>query len=103
MTPTGLTVYSILALGTAIAPLLAPPPDRPATTGDLLAVVVGLSAIVNGSIMLLMPDQFASVIFDPVRPSGYFAVRGRVIEATTVRAVKAMNGVQSRATPSCRA
>src|SRR5215207_10817697 len=65
---TGLTVYSILALGTAIAPLLAPPADRPATTGDLFAVVVGLSAVVNGTIMLLVPEQFGSVIFDPVRP-----------------------------------
>ena len=65
---TGLTVYSILAAGTVLAPLFSPPPDRPTTTGDLFAVVVGISAVVNGSIMLLAPDQYRSVIFDPIRP-----------------------------------
>src|SRR5262249_4843520 len=36
--------------------------------GDLLAVVIGISAILNGAVMLLAPEQFGSVIFDPVRP-----------------------------------
>ena len=65
---TGLIAYSLLALGTAIAPLLSPPADRPASTGDLFAVVVGSSAVLNGAIMLLVPEQFRSSIFDPVRP-----------------------------------
>jgi signal transduction histidine kinase len=66
---TGLVVYSMLAIGTAVAPLLSPPADRPASTGDLLAVVVGISAVVNGTLMLLVPGQFQSSIFDPVRAS----------------------------------
>ena len=65
---TGLTVYSVLAIGTLLAPLFSPPADRPATTGDLFAVVVGISAVMNGCIMLLAPDQYRSSIFDPVRP-----------------------------------
>lgn len=65
---TGLTVYSILAIGTVIAPFLSPPTDRPVIVGDLLAAVVGVSAIVNGSIMLLLPEQYGSPIFNPIRP-----------------------------------
>ena len=65
---TGLTVYTILAVGTAVAPLFSPPADRSAVTGDLFAVVVGVSAAVNGTIMLLAPEQYRSSIFDPVRP-----------------------------------
>ncbi|MGE3272767.1 MAG: hypothetical protein AB7P40_28780, partial [Chloroflexota bacterium] len=65
---TGLTVYAILAIGTVLAPIFSPPLDRPATTGDLFAVLVGISAVVNGSIMLLAPWQYQSSIFDPVRP-----------------------------------
>src|SRR5688572_24224491 len=65
---TGLTVYAVLALGTAIAPLLSSPPDRSAgpapATGDLFAVVVGIAAVLNGAIMLLAPEQFRSSIFD---------------------------------------
>jgi signal transduction histidine kinase len=64
---TGLTVYTMLAIGAAIAPLLTPPASRPASTGDLFAVVIGISAVLNGGIMLLAPDQFGSSIFDPVR------------------------------------
>lgn len=65
---TGLTIYSILALSMCIAPFIAPPADRPANTGDLFGLVIGLSAVCNGTIMLLAPDQYRSVIFDPVRP-----------------------------------
>ena len=67
---TGLTVYTVLAIGTAIAPLLALAASRPPgdATGDLFAVVVGISAVLNGAIMLLAPEQFRSPIFDPVRP-----------------------------------
>jgi signal transduction histidine kinase len=65
---TGLTVYSILGISTILAPLFCPPADRPATTGDYFAVVVGVSAVFNGSLMLLLPDQYRSTIFDPVRP-----------------------------------
>ena len=65
---TGLTIYSLLACGLLIAPWISPQPDRPATTGDLFAVVIGLSAVCNGTIMLLAPDQYRSVIFDPIRP-----------------------------------
>jgi signal transduction histidine kinase len=65
---TGLTVYSTLGIATAVAPLLGPSPGRAAPTGDLLAVVIGISAILNGTIMLLAPEQYRSPIFDPVRP-----------------------------------
>ena len=69
---TGLTVYTVLAVGTAVAPLVSTPSREsrgptPAT-GDLFAVVVGIAAILNGAILLLAPDQFRSSIFDPVRP-----------------------------------
>src|SRR5262249_29974875 len=64
---TGLIVYAMLALGTAVAPLLSPSPERRAASGDLLAVVIGGSVAMNGAIMLLAPEQFGSVIFDPVR------------------------------------
>jgi signal transduction histidine kinase len=65
---TGLTVYSVLAIGTAVAPILSPPSHRATATGDLFAVVVGISAMLNGTSMLLAPEQFSSSIFDPVRP-----------------------------------
>jgi signal transduction histidine kinase len=65
---TGLTVYTILAIGTALAPLIGRPGDRPAGTGDLFAILIGLSAALNGGIMLLAPAQYGSSIFDPVRP-----------------------------------
>ena len=65
---TGLTVYTVLGISTAIAPLLCPPSLRAMATGDLFAVVIGISAVLNGAIMLLAPEQFRSPIFDPVRP-----------------------------------
>ena len=65
---TGLTVYATLALGIAVAPLLRPAGDPQHATGDLFAVVIGIAAVVNGAIMLFAPEQYRSVIFDPVRP-----------------------------------
>ena len=65
---TGLTVYTVLGVGTAVAPLFGPSERRTLIVGDLFAVVIGLGAILNGAIMLLAPGQFGSPIFDPVRP-----------------------------------
>src|SRR5687767_9013619 len=52
---TGLTVYTVLGIGTAVAPLLSSSPGQstgPATaSGDLFAVVVGIAAVLNGAIM----------------------------------------------------
>jgi signal transduction histidine kinase len=63
-----LVVYLGLSLGTALAPLVMPGPSRPVTTGDLFAVVVGASAVVNGLVMVALPDRYASPVFDGVRP-----------------------------------
>jgi signal transduction histidine kinase len=70
---TGLIVYTVLGVGTAVAPMLGPSEHEafesgPVATGDLFAVVVGIGAILNGALMLLAPDQFGSSIFNPVRP-----------------------------------
>jgi HAMP domain-containing protein len=63
-----LVVYLGLGLGTALAPLVMPGANRPVTTSDLFAVVAGGSAIVNGLTMLVIPDRYASPVFDGVRP-----------------------------------
>ncbi len=71
---TALTVYTILGLGTALAPLLprwiGPPADAVPgeRQGDYFAVLLGLSAACNGLIMLILPGQYSSFIFDPIRP-----------------------------------
>lgn len=65
---TGLTVYAFLALGTALAPFVRPEEGQPSTTRDLFAIVVGVSAIVNGAIVLLVPAQYLPAIFDSIRP-----------------------------------
>jgi signal transduction histidine kinase len=65
---TGFTVYSVLGVGTALAPLFAGGASAQVARRDLFAVLVGTGAILNGAIMLAAPGQYSSVIFDPVRP-----------------------------------
>ena len=67
---TGVATYTVLGLG-LIAAALAPRnrPDPATAEVDLFVVVLGLSAVVSGSIILALPEQFRASIFDLVRPN----------------------------------
>ncbi|MDP8922766.1 MAG: cache domain-containing protein, partial [Chloroflexota bacterium] len=65
---TGLTIYSVLAIGTAVAPLFATGRPVPLDRRDLFSILVAIGAILNGTVILLAPGLHSSVIFDPVRP-----------------------------------
>jgi signal transduction histidine kinase/DNA-binding response OmpR family regulator/HPt (histidine-containing phosphotransfer) domain-containing protein len=91
--------YTVLGLGTLLAPWLAPAAaqhaagveerERPsrvaplwsaAPTGDLLALLLGLAASVNGLVFLLAPGQFAAPMYDLIR--GYLPWYGLVFLAS---------------------
>ncbi len=67
---TGLVSYSLLGAGTIAAGLLfsrrAAGPDEEG--GDLLALILGLSALVNGVLLLALPDLLAKLYFQGARP-----------------------------------
>jgi len=65
---TGLTIYSVLGIGTALAPYFSREETQSLARRDLFAVLVALGAMLNGAIMLIAPSQYSSAIFDPVRP-----------------------------------
>jgi signal transduction histidine kinase len=62
-------IYLTLGLGVLASGLLPhDQPARPDAEGDLLALLIGLSALNNGLVMLLLPEQFRLPIYDQVRP-----------------------------------
>ena len=74
---TGAIVYTLLGLGTLLAPARPrgwrPPPGRRAglrsapPRGDLLCLVLGLSCTINGALMLLAPGLFEQSAYQPGR------------------------------------
>ena len=61
--------YLTLGLGVLAAGLLPQDqPDRPNASGDAFALLIGLCAIGNGLVMLLLPEQLRLPIYDQVRP-----------------------------------
>src|SRR5581483_5426349 len=69
-----LVVYLGLGIGTAVAPFVMPGANRSAPVGDLFAVVVGASAVLNGTLMLALPGSYQSPVYNGVRP--YLAYYG---------------------------
>jgi len=67
---TWLVNYALLGVGTIVAPFVREPRDTAeASAGrDLFALVMGLSAVLNGLVLFALPDQFAAPMFDRVRP-----------------------------------
>ncbi|MBI4320065.1 MAG: hypothetical protein HY675_16360 [Chloroflexi bacterium] len=64
----GAALYTVLALGVALAPFvnwLETPARR---DGDFFALVFGAVTTTNGLIMLFLPEQFASAVYAPLRP-----------------------------------
>ena len=64
-------LYLSLGLGTLATGLLAPEERRRAETrpgGDIFAVVMGFCAFCVGTVMLAVPGQFLSPIYDAIRP-----------------------------------
>ena len=59
----------VLALGTALAPLVTRV-ERPGrvNSGYLFAVVFGAVNAIYGTLMLLLPAQFTAPLYDPLRP-----------------------------------
>gem|GEM_PF-1260895 len=66
-TLTGWPPYLVLGLGTLVAGLL-PRRRLAGPAGDLLLVLLGLCAVANGLVVLLVPGQFQLSIYDAVRP-----------------------------------
>lgn len=64
----GASIYSTLGLGTIAAALLPVGRQGARTHGDLLAVVLGLSALSTGLLMLLVPNLFVLSVFNGIRP-----------------------------------
>ncbi|HEY0734313.1 MAG TPA: ATP-binding protein [Herpetosiphonaceae bacterium] len=67
---TGTVVYATLGLGCVLAPFL---PQRPSAapetrSPDLFAFVMGSSALLNGMLMLALPDAFNAALYDVLRP-----------------------------------
>lgn len=65
---TGAPLYSTLGLGTIAAALLPAGRQGTSTQGDLLALMLGFSALSTGLVMLLFPDQFVLSTYDQIRP-----------------------------------
>ena len=66
---TGLISYSLLAAGTFLAGLLVParPANPDAAEGDLLALILGLAAVVNSTLLLTLPPSLTAYL-DHARP-----------------------------------
>ena len=65
--------YAVLAVGTAVAPLLARSSRRPWTDGsDLLAIVMGAASTLNGLLLVAADEAFGTVASDPA--SGWYGV-----------------------------
>ena len=65
---TGGPLYATLGLGTIAAVLLPAGRQGTSTQGDLLAFMLGLSALSTGLVMLLVPNQFVLPTYDYIRP-----------------------------------
>lgn len=67
---TGTSNWAVLGTGLAMAPFLERPEDRPlpASTIDLFPLLVGLGAALTGLAILAAPEEFASPIYDVIRP-----------------------------------
>jgi len=65
---TGAPVYGTLGLGTIAAVLLPIGQQGRSGRGDLLALMLGLSALSTGLVMLLVPGQFVLSTYDQIRP-----------------------------------
>ncbi len=90
---TGTTNWTVIGLGTAVAPFLARQTDEePAAAGsDLFVVLIGLAAALTGLTILAFPAEFAPPIYGSVRP--YLPVFGTAFLVSGL----AVAGVQLRA------
>lgn len=83
----GATSCGLLGVGTMLAPMLSrrveARPDSP--DRDLLMLLLGLGAVVNGLLMLVLPRQFGAPVYDIVRP--YLAWFGTAFLAAGVALV----------------
>jgi signal transduction histidine kinase len=78
----GFASFLLLGLGVAAGGLLAPgaghsPPERASARTrriDLFALIMAISAVLTGVIFCTTPSQFATPLYDPVRP--YLVVYG---------------------------
>ncbi len=67
---TGTVEYTLLALATSLAPLLASPRE-PAQTkgrGDLFALAIGAATAINGLLFLVAPQLYSDPLYDVPRP-----------------------------------
>jgi signal transduction histidine kinase len=60
---TGGIVYGLLASGTVAAPFVS---ANSLARRDLLALVLALSAVLNGCVILLFPQQFTGIFYDQI-------------------------------------
>ncbi|MBI4491539.1 MAG: PAS domain S-box protein [Chloroflexi bacterium] len=87
----GTGVYTVLGLGTALAPFLSGVRgDQPESVGDLFALLMGVGAATTGLIMLGRPDQFSAPIYNLARPylpwhGAAFLGGGLALAATQLR------------------
>ncbi len=67
---TGTSNYSVLGLGTALAPLLARGQQRrsPSDEGDALPFFLGLASALTCLIVLTVPSLFSASVYDTARP-----------------------------------
>ncbi|MBI4494049.1 MAG: sensor histidine kinase [Chloroflexi bacterium] len=84
--------HAVLGLGTAVAPLLSHAREhRAGASGDLLALLLGVSTSLNGLVILALPDQFAASTYGPARSAlpwfgAVFLSGGLGLAATQLRA-----------------
>ncbi len=91
---TGTIVYGVLGLGTALSAVmlgLRPAPSTNRRPLDLFVILMALSSVLQGLVMLTMPDEFTSERYASMRPylgilGAVFAVGGFGLLATQLSA-----------------
>ena len=90
-------VYTALGVGTALAPFVARLVTRVSGGhGELFAVVMGAATASTGVVMLTMPEQYTTPIYDLVRPYLPWFGAAFVVTGGSLVAANLMRGVPRR-------
>lgn len=79
---TAVTIYGVVGLGTAVSAILPFVGRQAWWHGDLLALVAGVTGVVIGLLMLVVPGQFGAATYDPIRSD--LALYGAAFVASSV-------------------
>ncbi len=65
---TGAVVYTVLGLGTLLVLMLPDQHAHPADGRDFFVLLLGVTALLNGALFVVVPDQFNAPVYAGIRP-----------------------------------